>query len=434
MIMIDRENEEHDHIFTTRKVEYCWDDRLANALLIKAKGKKLKPECMGCLLGDLLDHQIDEARAFAESLLPLPPPSDGDSRSRALVVARVLMTHAEDAGWSAVWPAIQQDAEFGQEIISAVAQVDGWRAASVGRRLTEDRLADLYVWLVRHYPYAEDPIIEQFHPVGPRESVARWRDSILGHLKERGTAQACEAIRWISRELPELDWLKWTLLEAQNIARRRTWTPSRPRDILRVASSQQARLVQGGYQLLDVLIETLRRLEEKLQGETPAAEFLWDRTNKNVYKPKDENSFSDYVKIHLDEDLRERGVIVNREVQIHRGERTDIHVDAVIQDPHKDVYDSVTAIIEVKGCWNQELESAMETQLMDRYLKDNRCQHGLYVVGWFNCDQWDDNDYRKQRAPRLSKDKAQEQFAAQAAQLSQQGTRIKALVINAALP
>jgi len=432
--MIDKENEEGENIFITRKLEYCWDDRLANALLNKAKDEKLKPECMGCLLGDLLDHQVREARGFAESLLRLPPPSGGDSRSRALVAARVLITQAEDAGWSVVWPAMQQDAEFGEELISAVAHRADRHAASIGQRLTEDRLADLYVWLVRQYPHGQDPMVEGAHFVGPRESVARWRDSILGHLKERGTAQACEAIRWISRELPELDWLKWTLLEAQNIARRRTWTPSRPRDILRVASSQQARLVQGGYQLLDVLIETLRRLEEKLQGETPAAEFLWDRTNKNVYKPKDENSFSDYVKIHLDEDLRERGVIVNREVQIHRGERTDIHVDAVIQDPHKDVYDSVTAIIEVKGCWNQELESAMETQLMDRYLKDNRCQHGLYVVGWFNCDQWDDNDYRKQRAPRLSKDKAQEQFAAQAAQLSQQGTRIKALVINAALP
>jgi predicted NACHT family NTPase len=434
MIMIDKENEEGDHIFITRKVEYCWDDRLANALLNKAKDEKLKPECMGCLLGDLLDHQVREARGFAESLLPLPPPSGGDSRPRALVAARVLMTHAEDVGWSAVWPAIQQDAEFGQEVISAVAQVDGWRAASVGRRLTEDRLADLYVWLVRHYPYAEDPIVEQVHWVGPRESVARWRDSILGHLKERGTAQACEAIRRIGRELPELDWLKWTLLEAQNIARRRTWMPPRPRDILKMSSNQQARLVQSGYQLLVVLIESLRRLEEKLQGETPAVVFLWDRTSMNAPQPKDENSFSDYVKIHLDEELRGRGVIVNREVQIHRGERTDIHVDAVIRDPRKEVYDSVTAIIEVKGCWNPELNREMETQLMDRYLKDNRCQYGLYLVGWFNCGKWDDTDYRKQRAPKLSKDEAQEQFDAQAVQLSQQGMRIKALVVNTALP
>jgi len=434
MMMIHKENEEHDHIFITRKVEYCWDDRLADPLLSKAKDEKLKPECMGCLLGDLLDHQIDEAKAFAESLLPLPPPSSGEGRSRAIVAAHVLMTHAEDAGWSVVWPTIQEDAEFGHEVISAVSHGADRRAASIGQRLTEDQLADLYVWLVRQYPHAEDPMVEGAHSVGPRESVAMWRDSILHHLKERGTDEACEAIRRIARELPELDWLKWTLLEAQNIARRRTWVPPRPGDVLRMASNDQVRLVQSGHQLLEVLVESLKRLEEKLQGETPAARFLWDKTNRNVYKPKDENSFSDYVKIHLDEDLTEKGVIVNREVQIHRGERTDIHVDAVTRDPHREAYDSVTAVIEVKGCWNPELNRAMETQLMARYLKNNRCQYGLYLVGWFNCDKWDDTDYRKQRAPKLSKDEGQRQLDDQADKLSQRGTRIRALVINAALP
>jgi hypothetical protein len=188
-----------------------------------------------------------------------------------------------------------------------------------------------------------------------------------------------------------------------------------------------------------VLVESLKRLEAKLQGETPAAIDLWNEIEKNVYSPKDENRFSDYVKRHLDEDLRQRGVIVNREVEIRRGERatpgerTDIHVDAVVRGPNGEIYDSVTVIIEVKGCWHQELNQAMKTQLVDRYLKDNRCQHGQYLVGWFNCDQWDNGDYRKGQAPKFNIDEARKQFDAQAAELSQQGTRVKALVINTAL-
>ncbi len=439
LLLIDKENRDLNHIFITSKVEGCWDNRLANALLNKVKDEQLKPESVGCLLSDLLDHKVEEAREFAESLIPLPPLSSGDQRSKAIVAARVLTTHADDAGWSVVWPSIQQDTEFGREVIETVAHHPGRQKVSVGKVLTEDQLAELYIWLVRQYPYAEDPQHDGAHVVGPRESVAEWKDSLLRHLKERGTHQACEAIRRIACEFPMLDWLKWTLLEAQTFARRRTWVPLQPADILKIATNQEARLVQSGDQLLDVLIESLKRLEAKLQGETPAAIDLWSEISRNVYRPKDENRLSDYVKRHLDEGLKERGIIVNREIEIRRGEgsgrgeRTDIHVDAVVRSSHGEIYDSVTVIIEVKGCWNSELNRAMQTQLVGRYLKDNRCQHGLYLVGWFNCQQWDDEDYRKQQATQLDINEAQKQFDVQAVELSQGGMRIKALIINTAL-
>jgi hypothetical protein len=437
LVMIDKQNEEHDHIFITRKVECCWDDCLADALLKKAKDEKLKPVCMGSLLGDLLDHNVDEAKVFTESLVPLPLPSSEDARNRAIAAARVLMFHAKDAGWSVVGPAIREDTEFGREVISAVAH----NAESIGKRLTADQLADLYVWLVRQYPHAEDPKHDGAYIVEPRDRVTNWRNSILHHLKERGTHQACEAIQRISHELPELDWLKWTLWEAWNNTRRCTWVPPQPADILEMAGDSQKCLVQSGDQLLDVLIESLNRLEVKLQGETPAARDIWDqdRVDKKRYRPIDENGFSDYVKRHLEVDLKQRGIITNREVEIRhgegsgKGEHTDIHVAAVVRGSNGKNHDSVSVIIEVKGCWHKERNTAMKTQLVDRYLKDNPCQHGMYLVGWFNCDQWDEEDYRKKGCPKYSIDKARKQFDAQAAELSQQGTRIKAFVMNTAL-
>lgn len=432
MCLIDKEDEERGQISITRKVEGCWDDRLANALLVKAKDNNLKPESVGNLLGDLLDHEVDGARVFAESLVTLPPPSDGDWRSRAIVGAQMLIAHTRDAGWTIVWPAIQQDAEFGREVIEAVSRFD-WHIEGIGQRLTEDQLSDLFIWLVRQYPPDEDPEREEARFMKPREYVAGWKNSILRYLENRGTYQACEAIRRIAHELPELEWLKWTLLEAQNVTRHCTWTPPQPGDVLKIARDREKRLVQSEDQLLEVLIESLERLEKKLHGETPAVQFLWDKTCRDTYQPKDEKSFSDYVKIHLDEDLRQRGIIVNREVEIHRGERTDIHVDAIVRSSQGEVYDSITAIIEVKGCWNTKLNHEMKTQLVDRYLKDNRCQHGLYLVGWFNCNQWDSEDYRKGQVPKISIDEARRQFDDQAASLSQQGLRIKAFVIDTAL-
>jgi hypothetical protein len=442
LIMIDKQNGEHDHIFITREVEYCWDDRLADALLKKAKDEKLKPVCMGTLLGDLLDHNVDEAKVFTESLVPLPPPSGEDARNRAIAAARALMTHAKDAGWSVVGPAIREDTEFGREVISAIVHGFYGGTASIGQQLTEEQLADLYIWLVRQYAHAEDPTHDDAHIVERRDSVANWRDSILRQLKERGTQPACEAIQRISHELPELDWLKWTLWEAQNNTRRCTWLPPQPTDILKLAGDPQGRLIRSGDELLDVLIESLKRLEVKLQGETPAAPYLWNvwkKDKKEMYRPKDENAFSDYVTLHLREDLWGRGVIVNREVEIRRGEgsgkgeRTDIRVNAVVRGSNGKNHDSVSVIIEVKGCWNPERNSAMKTQLVNRYLKDTPCHHGLYLVGWFNCGQWDDEDNRRKKCPKYSIDKEQEKRDAQAAKLSQQGKRIKAFVMNTVL-
>jgi len=134
-VLIDKENREFNSIFITQKLEDCWDARLENALLIKTKERQLKSECMGCLLSDLLDHGVGDARVLAESLIPLPPPTNGEPRSRAIIAARVLMTHAKDEGWSVVWPAIVQDYQFGREVMSALT--DYWEMdGTFSQRLT----------------------------------------------------------------------------------------------------------------------------------------------------------------------------------------------------------------------------------------------------------------------------------------------------------
>jgi predicted NACHT family NTPase len=439
MALIDQENEEGKYIFITRKLKYCWDDRLVAAFLDKITDIKLKPDCMGSLLCDLLEHRSRDARTFAESLLVnLSFCEDDNERMRAIIAAGMLMLYTEDAGWSVVWPCIQDNPDFANGVIVLVADRFDERAAGIGRALSEDQLADFYIWMVRHYPYTDDPQHEEVHWVGPRENVAEFRDSLLGHLKRRGTYQACEAMRRIVEQLPQVNWLKWSLLEAQSLTRYRTWVPLKPHDILRMTKSRDVRLVQNGDQLLGVLIESLKRFEVKLQGETPLAFTLWNEID-GQYRPKKEAEISDVIKSHLDEDLKKNGIIVNREVEIRRyygsnkGERTDIHVDAIIRSPHQEAIDSISVIIETKGCWNRELQHAMKTQLVDRYFNDNRCQYGLYLVGWFNCIQWDEDDYRKRDAPKCGLIDTQNILGCQAVELSKQGVIVRALVINMAL-
>jgi hypothetical protein len=193
-------------------------------------------------------------------------------------------------------------------------------------------------------------------------------------------------------------------------------------------------LVQNADQLLDVVVESLGRLEDKLQrAEPPAAIDLWDQVGKNRFRPKDEERLSDYLKRHLDDDLRDRGIIFNREVVNRRGEETDIRVEALLRGPNDEELDLLTVVIEVKGCWDKHLASAMKTQLVERYLAETRTSHGLYVVGWYNCDKWNSTDWRIKKAPRYDKDEAQRRLDAQAAELSRGGKVVRAVVLNTSL-
>ena len=426
MILIDRENRDLQSVWIIENIKHCWDEHLANALLSKVKEPQLKPESAQKLLDELIIHGVQEARNFAKGLIQSRHSHDQEQQGKAVQAAASLFLHSEDAGWPIIWPLIEKEPDFGKRIFEGIVVGSPY---SPGRNLTEDQLADLYIWLSCQYPHDEDP-----------REIGNWRNSILNFLRELGTVDACEALQKIYETLPGLDFIKWVLIKAREKTRAKTWLPPQPAVILSLSRSDESRLVQNGSQLLAVLTESLKRAEEKLQGETPAAEFLWNKIGKDAYRPKDENSFSNWLKLHLEDDLKTRGIIVNREVEIRRGEgtgqgeQTDIHVNALIREhPENNLYDKVTAIIEVKGCWHQELKTAMQTQLAERYLKDNQCDYGIYLVGWFSCEQWDKKDKRKSRIPKMTLEQAREKFACQSQELSQNGKTIGAFVMNTAL-
>lgn len=412
LVLIDHENSEDDRLSILHKIELCWDTRLCVVLSEKAKDESLKPSCMGGLLAELIGHGSSEAKLYAGSLIPLPLPSDDAQRARATEAALALLTRAEDAGWSSVWPAIESDDQFGRDVLLTVADHhEQTHTGELAQRLTEDQVADLYIWLSRQFPKSD----------GPRECVGMFRDGVLRVLQDRGTPAACQAIDHIRKELPHLDWLKWVALSARQTTLRQTWTPPTPSQLLELTRQPGSRLVKSGSQLLDVLVESLHRLEGELQGETPGAEDLWNEVQAGTYRPKDENHLTNYTKRHLERDLRRSGIVALREVEVRRGvgegkrrargQVTDIHVTAVIHGPSPGSFDRVQAIIEVKGCWNRGLKKDMQRQLVDRYLKDNQCAHGLYLVGWYQCQLWDETDGRRQGCPRgWSLQRARQEF------------------------
>lgn len=418
----------------------CWDDRIQSALLKKIKEPECKLQCFEQLLEKLVQQGSIESRDFAKALISFPLPLDENERKKVISASRILVEDLDPSSWSFIWSLIQQDVSFGHEVLESGAY--GY-SHGIKSDLTEIQLADLYLWLVHQYPYEEDTDYSNCgaHNVTRRDCMGDLRNSTLSQLQEKGTSLACAKIQYFIQELPALSWLKKTLLVAQANMRRKTWQSPKPEQLLQLVFDREKRLVQSGEQLLDVLIESLDRLEIELQGETSAGRDIWDKNsgNSNSFRPIDENAFSDYVKRFLDRDLKSRGIIANREVELRRGsggnpgERTDIHVDAVIQLPTGEIYDSITVIIEAKGCWHPELQTAMESQLVNRYLADNTCKYGLYLIGWFSCPQWDSKDLRNKKTPQMNIDEAKIHFDCQAEMLSTSGNVVRAYVMNTAL-
>jgi len=424
-----REHESADRVLW--RIDDCWDERLAALLLNKIQQRNFSPNIMGQLLEALLSHGTETVAPIALSLIPTPLPTDEEDRTRAMIAAVLLLRHAADKGWSIFFPAMQRDQAFATGVLARLVWHNS-HIRAVGAKLTDEQIGDLYIWLSQQYPPAEDPYTDGI--VKYRTAVGQWRDHLLTQLQLRGTERACREIERISSALPDQPWLTSTLLEVKALARQRTWAPPQPEDIRTLASSNDVRVVQNADQLLDVVVESLQRLELRLQlADPPRAVELWNEVQRNIFRPRDEERLSDYVKGHLDDDLRERGIVSNREVVNRRGEETDIRVEALPHRVLSDEMDPLTIIVEVKGCWHDELESAMETQLVDRYLSDTKISHGLYVVGWYNCDKWDPDDRRNKRAPRYDRSEAHQRFDVQAAELSRGGKHIRALVLDISL-
>ena len=75
----------------------------------------------------------------------------------------------------------------------------------------------------------------------------------------------------------------------------------------------------------------------------------------------------------------------------------------------------------------------MKTQLVDRYLRDNQCQHGLYVIGWFNQESWDESDPRRNQVPKWSVHEERKFFELQASKLSRDGPLVRSYVLDVTL-
>ena len=202
-----------------------------------------------------------------------------------------------------------------------------------------------------------------------------------------------------------------------------------------LAKSSRARVILNPVDLQNLVLDSLKRIELVLQGSNSLSGGLWDKIDSKKFKPKSEEHLSDYIKHHLDNDLRANGISTFREVQLRKpnyipggrqGEVTDIFVSFT----HPKSKESIETIIEIKGSWNDSVNTNMKAQLKDRYLETSTCKHGIYLVGWFNCDAYFNQVDRTEQSTLLD---AKEFYIAEANKLSADNKLIKSFVLDCSL-
>ena len=305
-------------------------------------------------------------------------------------------------------------------------------------RISEKQSAKLFIWLTDNFPKEEDPIFEGAHMVGPRERVGSYRDRILHNLSAKGTKESIEALKYIQEKIPDQN-IKFYLIEANKNYRQSNWEPLHPLELLLLANNSKSRVILNSDNLLNLITDSLKRLEIILQGDNSLSSTLWDRISykkgRGKFRPKSEENLSDFIMHHLNNELKIYGISSFREVQLRKpnyieggkeGEKTDIFVTYT----HPKTKESLEVIIEVKGSWNKNVKINIENQLLERYLKKGNRQYGLYLVGWYNCEAFDHQiDY----IGTSTFEEAKQLFYKRANELSRDDKTIKSFVLNCSL-
>jgi hypothetical protein len=440
---IDEQNQTadaNDQPLLDVQLQICWNEKIELTLIDKLREGALKPGFAAYLMGILLGQGSTRAEQWALQVLSGPLPEQQEEQERQIQVALKLVFARLD-GWTTTWSRItalaQLEKSFADRIVSHL-----YNEFERGRftALSGSQLGEIGAWLRKNVP--QDTGSTHHGPAAINEI---FRGQLFNYLQQAGTPEALYALQHMARAEPGDVGLKWMIAEAQQALLQQSWIPPEPATILEMARRPDSRLVDTGEQLLKVVVESLERLQRKLHGHSPLVDLLWNKWTDDKggihWRPKDEGSLSNFVKSHLEDDLRGGAIILNREVEIRRslgkeirqGQETDIQVDAIACNPRHGELHRISVIIEVKGCWNKELMTAMKEQLVDRYLAESDCRHGLYLVGWFLCDAWDNEDYRKRDTPKWPLQQAKEHFQEQAAQLSQGGFLIRSFILDAEL-
>jgi predicted NACHT family NTPase len=316
IILIDKNCAELGRVSIIGDLEDIWDGGLHQALLAKARDGKLNPECISDLLDFLLAHDSREARKYAESLFLSSYPGEV-TRQQAIIIGGNLLIHLSDSSWTIIWQIIENNIEMGKEIILYAASKSYRQGKILEKSPKEDYLAKLFIWLYHNCPPSEYSIPLGGFTYTPEYQIAELRDSIIRHLKERGTLAAVEALAQIAKEFPQEDWFNWMVPEAQQIFLQQSWISNEPSYIRELILDQNKNTGVPnniGMTKLEEIIYLLRGIEfnltmQSLRSGSARQDLSRLKTNVESIKRMIESQGQNLAELGLAQEAAEQNIL-----------------------------------------------------------------------------------------------------------------------------
>lgn len=414
-----------------QRLEIVWSDDVCQLVLDTLRNPGIGMALLSWCIRALCAKGVPDVRAIGLEIIraALQEGSTPEIADKAAVAALSLAQACPD-WWDLLSELLSQDASLGKGFVQHMSGSQRGLISSPIEALSEDQTATFYSWIVDSFPEISKPMELGAHWVSPVEQVRDLANALLIRLQKGTSFATVEALRRVRDHYPERPWFRRVVAECEDKYYVMVWLPPSVDELTLLLDEPRTRYVNDERELLHVLEEQLQVLQQRLRGETPAYWELWNewkRAGKVLWRPKEETRASDWVKEALELTLARSHVVINREVEIRRsagpkalGQNTDIHVVATCETAP-----NVEVIVEVKGCWSESLLTDMKDQLAHRYLADNVCHTGIYLVAWFNWTGWDVGDSRRRRvAFRHSWTDLEELLSRQAEEVSAEGLTV----------
>ena len=278
-------DEENESYWSFEKLKYCWDERLKTFLKGELENVNLSVYGIRKILSELFELNDIEIGKIACNYIKFPIPLNEKEQQILMTSIELLITHGKINCWEKIWQILENDVEFGRKIVEFGVS----RFGRVGiQDLSEKQTSDLFVWLSKQYPHKEDPVHYGIYTPGARDEIVRWRDSLLGTLREKGTVEAVEEIKKIKEQFPNLEWLKFTLLKAEEKMREMTWEALEPESLLKfiLGISLDSSMKHEGESENTLIVSDIDDLEfnEKFVKQNPFLRELLEDYKKNPGK------------------------------------------------------------------------------------------------------------------------------------------------------
>ena len=285
---------------------------------------------------------------------------------------------------------LRECAILAREWIIAVVGKEPYWNSSLGyllKKLHSEDLAKFYLAIRKIFPLKDAPFHSGCYTPDALDHIYTFASQLISFICERKGSELVSLLEMLVRELPEERYLQDHLILARKDAlsdRCPTYETTNIRAMLDEKS--QALLVNTPEALLRVVLSALEKYNLLLSGKTShRARLLWnvDKRTKTITH-KDEEDLSDDMRDFLRVSLP--GLILNREVQLNRGRhgeagaRTDLWIETVDGAGEN----KITLCIEVKGSWNKTAKTALENQLIHKYMGAGGADAGILVLGWFD--------------------------------------------------